>query len=129
MNKQRVRVTLWRTVTLSQFCMSFLLRPSFTKIGLVFHLNQYSVISPSIMSAHAHLASSSRRPCVPFESEIVDDSEPERIDFQKTLKKQLRTSVETLHSPRIITHNNYSHVDETPGTEISGMTYLTSIAC
>ena len=104
---------------------------SFTKFGLVLHLNQYSIICPAIMSTHAHLASSSRRPCVPIETEIVDDSEPERIEFQKTLKKRLRTSAETLHSPRIITHNNdLKNVDEIPVIEISGMTpYFTSIAC
>jgi hypothetical protein len=77
------------------------------------------------MSTHAPLASSSRRPCVPIEPEIVDDSEPERIELRKTLKKQLSTSAETLHSPRIMTHNNdQKHVDETPVIEISGMTSL-----
>jgi hypothetical protein len=114
--------------------MSFLPRRSslFTKIGLVLHLNQYSVIGPAIMSTHAHLASSSRRPCVPIEPEIVDDSEPERVKFQKTLKRQLRTSAETLHSPSIITdnNNNLKHVDGIPDIEISGITsYLDSIAC
>ena len=75
------------------------------------------------MSTHTHQASSSRRPCVSIESEIVDDSEPERIEFQKTLKKQLRTSAETLHSRGIITHNNdFEHVNEIPVIEISGMT-------
>jgi hypothetical protein len=87
-----------------------------TKIGLVY-LNQYSVVGPATMSTHAHLAFSSRRPCVPIEPEIVDDSEPERIEIQKTLKKQPKI-VETLHSPRIIA------VDEIPVIEISGMTSL-----
>ena len=106
--------------------MSFLSRPPFTKIGLVSHLNQYSVISPAIMSTHAHLASSSRRSCVPIEPEIVDDSEPERIEYQKTLKKRLKTSAETLHSPRIIAHNNdHEHVDEIPVIEISGKNFFT----
>lgn len=105
--------------------MPFLPKPPFTKIGLLFHLNQYSAIGPAIMSTHAHLASPSRRPCVPIEPEIVDDSEPERIELQKTLNKQLRTSAETLHSPRIITHNNdLKHVDKIPVIEISGMTSL-----
>ena len=83
------------------------------------------------MNTHAHLASSSRRPCVPIEPEIVDDSEPERIELQKTLKRQLKTSAETLHSPRIIARNNdFNHVDEIPVIEISGMTlYLASMAC
>ena len=83
------------------------------------------------MSTHAHLASSSRRSCAPIEPEIVDDSEPERIEFQRTLKKQLRTSAETLHSPGIITHDNdLEQVDEIPVIEISGMTScLASIAC
>ena len=72
------------------------------------------------MSTHAHLASSSRRPCVPTEFEIVDDSEPERIE---SLKKQLRTSAETLHSSSIIAHNNnLKQVDGTPIIEISGIT-------
>ena len=105
--------------------MSFLPKRPFTKFGLVFHLNQYSVIGPAIMSTHAHLAYSSRRPCVPIEPEIVDDSEPERIELQKILKRQPRTSAETLHFPRIITHNNdHKHVNEIPTIEISGMTSL-----
>ena len=108
--------------------MSFFPRRTFTKIGLLFYLNQYPVIGPAIMSSHTHLASSIRRPCVPIELEIVDDSEPERIELQKTLKKRHRTSAETLHSPRIITHNNdLHHVDEILVYEISGMTSLSCV--
>lgn len=111
--------------------MSFLPRRStlFTKIGLGLHLNQYSFIGPAIMSTHAHLASSSsRRPLVPIELEIVDDSEPERIE--KTLKKQLRSSGETLHFPSVTHNNNLQHVNQIPVIEISGITsYLAWIAC
>ena len=83
------------------------------------------------MSTRTHLASSSRKPRVPIEPEIVDDSEPERIEFQqKTLKKQPGTSAETLHSPSIIAYNNnLKHVNRIPVIEISGITfYLASIA-
>ena len=129
MNKQRVAL-LWNESCHSLCFMSFLPRRStlFTKIGLVLHLNQYSFIGPAIMSTHAHLASSSRRPLVPIELEIVDDSEPERIE--KTLRKQLRTSGETLHLPSITHNNNLQHVNQIPVIEISGITsYLAWIAC
>lgn len=124
MDKQRVALLWTNSVTAS---MSFFPRRSFTKIGLLFHLNRCPVIGPAIMSTHPHLASSSRRSCVPIEPEIIDDSEPERIELQKTLKKQLRASAETLHSPRFITYNNdLKHVDEIPVIDISGMTSLPS---
>lgn len=82
------------------------------------------------MSTHAHLAFSSRS-CVPIELEIVDDSEPERVEFQKTLKKQLRTSAETLHSPTTTHNNDLKHVDGIPDIEISGTitSHLACIAC
>ena len=82
------------------------------------------------MSTRTHLASSSRKPRVPIEPEIVDDSEPERIEFQKTLKKQLRASAETLRSPSIMTYNdNLEHVNRIPVIELSGIaSYLASTA-
>lgn len=104
--------------------------PSFVKIGLVLHLKQYSIITLAIMSTHTHLFST-RRPHVPIEPEIVDDSEPERIEIQKSLKKRPQTSTENLQSPSTIIHNNFKdHVDRIPVIEISGITsYHPSIAC
>ena len=76
------------------------------------------------MSLYTHLASS-QRPRAPIEPEIVDDSEPERIEIRKILKKRSRTPVENLQSPSII-----KHLNQIPVIEISGITsYLASIAC
>jgi hypothetical protein len=100
--------------------MSFLPRrsPSFAKIRL--HRNQSSVTNSEIMSVYTHLASS-QRPRVPVEPEIVDDSEPERIEIRKTLKKRSRTPVQ---SP-----NTIKHLNQIPVIEIPGITsYLASIA-
>ena len=109
-------------------CMLFLPRrlPLFGKTVLLPHPNQYPVVSPAIMSTYAHLVSARR----PSEPEIVDDSEPERIEIRKTLKKQPRTFVENLQSPDIVVHNSFKHVNRIPVIEISGITsYLASMAC
>ena len=73
------------------------------------------------MSAHTHLASSQRLR-VPIEPEVVDDSEPERIESRKTLKKQPRTPVENSQSPNIVVHHkNFEHLNRIPVIEISGI--------
>jgi hypothetical protein len=82
------------------------------------------------MSAHTHLISTPSSH-VPIELEVVDDSEPERIEIRKTLQKRPRTYVENQQSPSIIIPNNLKHhVNRIPVIEISGITsYLPSIAC
>lgn len=67
------------------------------------------------MSTHTHQVSTQQLH-VPIEPEIVDDSEPERIEIRKTLQKRRRTSVEILQP------NNFKDLNRIPVIEISGIT-------